>query len=70
VVLAYAAAHPTNGYCPLTWQMIDADVAYLSESSVCRALNAADLGIAGSGAPRRAPHRRRRPLRISDGTPT
>lgn len=42
-VLAYALAHPKEGYRRLTWQMIDADVAYLSESSVYRVLNDADL---------------------------
>jgi putative transposase len=42
-VLAYALAHPKEGYRRLTWQMIDADVAYLSESSVYRILNDADL---------------------------
>ena len=33
-VLTYALAHPKDGYRRLTWQMVDADVAYLSESSV------------------------------------
>jgi putative transposase len=42
-VMAYAMAHPKDGYRRLTWQMIDADVAYLSESSVYRILNDADL---------------------------
>lgn len=42
-VLAYALAHPKEGYRRLTWQMIDADVACLSESSVYRILNDADL---------------------------
>ena len=42
-VLAYALAHPKDGYRRLTWQMIDADVAYLSESSVYRILQDADL---------------------------
>lgn len=42
-VLTYALAHPKDGYRRLTWQMIDADVAYLSESSVYRILNDADL---------------------------
>lgn len=42
-VIAYALAHPKDGYRRLTWQMIDADVAYLSESSVYRILHEADL---------------------------
>lgn len=42
-VIQYALAHPTDGYRRLTWQMIDADVAYLSASSVYRILDAADL---------------------------
>lgn len=42
-VIAYALAHPKEGYRRLTWQMIDADVAFLSESSVYRVLNDADL---------------------------
>jgi putative transposase len=42
-VKAYALAHPKDGYRRLTWQMIDADVAYLSESSVYRILRDADL---------------------------
>jgi transposase InsO family protein len=42
-VQAYALAHPKDGYRRLTWQMIDADVAYLSESSVYRILREADL---------------------------
>lgn len=42
-VLAYALAHPKDGYRRLAWQMIDADVAYLSPSSVYRVLDEADL---------------------------
>jgi transposase InsO family protein len=42
-VLAYALAHPRDGYRRLTWQMVDADVAYLSPSSVYRVLTEADL---------------------------
>lgn len=42
-VIAYALAHPKEGYRRLTWQMVDADVAYLSESSVYRVLRDADL---------------------------
>ena len=34
----YALAHPKDGYRRLTWQMIDEEVAYLSESSVYRLL--------------------------------
>lgn len=42
-VIGYALAHPKDGYRRLAWQMIDADVAYLSPSSVYRVLNEADL---------------------------
>jgi transposase InsO family protein len=42
-VLAYALAHPRDGYRRLAWQMVDADVACLSPSSVYRVLNDADL---------------------------
>lgn len=42
-VKAYALAHPKDGYRRLTWQMVDADVAYLSPSSVYRILTEADL---------------------------
>jgi transposase InsO family protein len=42
-MIAYALTHPKEGYRRLTWQMVDADVAYLSESSVYRILNDADL---------------------------
>lgn len=42
-VITYALAHPKDGYRRLTWQMIDADVAYLSESSVYRILKDAEL---------------------------
>lgn len=42
-VKRYALAHPKNGCRRLTWQMIDADVAYLSPSSVYRILEEADL---------------------------
>lgn len=42
-VIQYALAHPKDGYRRLAWQMIDADVAYVSESSVYRILNDADL---------------------------
>lgn len=42
-VLSYALAHPKDGYRRLAWQMVDADVAYLSPSSVYRILTDADL---------------------------
>jgi transposase InsO family protein len=42
-VLTYALAHPKDGYRRLTWQMVDANVAYVSESSVYRILNDANL---------------------------
>lgn len=42
-VQAYAVAHPKDGYRRLAWQMIDADVAFLSPSSVYRILDEADL---------------------------
>jgi putative transposase len=42
-VLAYALAHPQDGYRRLAWQMVDADVAYVSPSSVYRLLRDADL---------------------------
>ena len=42
-VIRYALEHPKDGYRRLTWQMLDADVAYLSESSVYRILQASDL---------------------------
>lgn len=42
-VIAYALAHPQDGYRRLAWQMRDADIAALSPSSVYRILDAADL---------------------------
>jgi putative transposase len=42
-VITYALAHPKAGYRRLTWEMVDADVAYVSESSVYRILNDANL---------------------------
>ena len=42
-MLAYARAHPKDGHRSLTWQMVDADLVYLSESSVYRILRDADL---------------------------
>jgi putative transposase len=42
-VIAYALAHPKEGYRRLAWMMVDADIAYLSPASVYRVLNDADL---------------------------
>jgi len=42
-VTEYALAHPRDGYRRLAWMMIDADVAYVSPSSVYRILRDADL---------------------------
>jgi len=42
-VITYALAHPKEGYRRLAWMMVDADVAYLSPSSVYRILTDADL---------------------------
>jgi putative transposase len=42
-VIAYALAHPKDGYRRLAWQMVDEDVAYVSPSSVYRILNDVDL---------------------------
>lgn len=42
-VIRYALAHPKDGYRRLAWQMVDADVAYLSPSSVYRILQRHDL---------------------------
>lgn len=42
-VIRYALANPKDGYRRLAWQMVDADVAYVSPSSVYRILNDADL---------------------------
>lgn len=42
-VIAYALAHPKDGYRRLAWQMVDADVAYVSPASVYRVLRDADL---------------------------
>jgi len=42
-VLGYALASPREGYRRLAWMMVDADVAYLSPSSVYRILDDADL---------------------------
>lgn len=39
----WALAHPKDGYRRLAWQMVDADVAYLSPASVYRVLRDADL---------------------------
>jgi transposase InsO family protein len=42
-VLSYALEHPKDGYRRLAWQRVDADVAYMSPSSVYRILLDADL---------------------------
>jgi transposase InsO family protein len=42
-VIAYALAHPKDGYRRLAWMMIDEDVAYVSPTSVYRILSDADL---------------------------
>lgn len=42
-VIQYALMHPKDGYRRLTWQMVDADVAYLSPSSVYRILQEENL---------------------------
>jgi len=42
-VIAYALAHPRDGYRRLAWQMIDENIAFLSPSSVYLVLNDADL---------------------------
>jgi len=78
-VLAYALAHPQDGYRRLTWQMLDADVAYLSASSVYRILCDADLlyrwkragHVGAAPAPPTRVHERRHTdlmyLRVGDG---
>jgi transposase InsO family protein len=65
-VLGYALAHPREGYRRLAWQMVDADVAYLSPSSVYRILDDADLlyrwkrsrGVGARPAEPTGPHQR------------
>jgi transposase InsO family protein len=42
-VVAYALAHPRDGYRRLAWMMVDEDLAYLSPASVYRVLREADL---------------------------
>jgi transposase InsO family protein len=42
-VIDYALGRPESGYRRLAWQMVDEDVAYLSESAVYRILDAEDL---------------------------
>ncbi len=42
-IKVYALSHPQDGYRRLTWEMIDEDIAYLSESSVYRVLSESDL---------------------------
>jgi transposase InsO family protein len=41
-IVAYAFAHPREGYRRLAWMMVDEDVAYVSPSSVYRILDDAD----------------------------
>lgn len=41
--IAYARAHPRDGYRRLAWQMVDEDIAYLSPSAVYRLLDQHDL---------------------------
>lgn len=41
-IVAYALAHPRDGYRRLAWMMVDEDVAYVSPSSVYRILDDAD----------------------------
>jgi putative transposase len=65
-VLDWALAHPKDGYRRLAWQMVDADVAYLSPASVYRVLRDADLlyrwkrrrPLGGQPAPPTQPHER------------
>jgi putative transposase len=66
-VIDHALAHPKDGYRRLAWQMIDQDVAYLSESAVYRILDSENLlcrwalpNRKGGDAPPRptAPHQR------------
>jgi len=42
-IVGYALGHPREGYRRLAWMMVDADVAYVSPSSVYRILRDADL---------------------------
>jgi transposase InsO family protein len=42
-VVGYALGHPRAGYRRLAWMMVDAEVAYVSPSSVYRILDDADL---------------------------
>jgi len=59
-VITYALVHPKDGYRRLTWQMVDADVAYLSPSCIgCWMTKICSTG--GSEAARRG----RRRLRLS-----
>jgi len=41
-IVAYALAHPRDGYRRLAWMMVDEDVAYVSPTSVYRILDDAD----------------------------
>ena len=42
-VKEYSLEHPDRGYRRLTWEMVDKDIAYLSESTVYRILSEHDL---------------------------
>lgn len=53
-VIGYALAHPKDGYRRLTWQMIDQDVAYLTESAVYRILDSENLLCRWAGVNRGA----------------
>jgi len=66
-VIDYALGHPKDGYRRLAWEMIDEDVAYLSESAVYRILDSESLlcrwataaqGSRDAPPPPTAPHQR------------
>ena len=66
-VIDYALARPKDGYRRLAWQMVDEDVAYLSESAVYRILDSENLlcrwatashGSGNAPPPPSAPHQR------------
>lgn len=61
-VVAFARAHPQDGYRPLAYMMVDEDVAYLSPSSVYRILSARDL-LCRWKPPERAGHKPEPPTR-------
>ncbi len=66
-VITYALAHPKEGYRRLAWMMVDADMAYVSPTSVYRVLTDATAGNEAIGVARSRRHRRGR---TSAGTPT